>query len=312
MRFSDEFFREETREGFYISRLMKCTWAAEMEILSVFEKICEVYGIRYYLGCGSLLGAVRHGGYIPWDDDLDLWMPREELNKVAMIPREVFAGLGLELYTPYNQKKYENTIYHVSNGNRIDLSKEFLQKYHGCPFHLGIDLVPLDHIPADPKLARAQEDLYLDACMLGFEWEEISEAERRRRYRSIIERTGGYEPEEWELPQRLFVIADSVMQLYDDETDRPLADMPVRLQNPKICYQPEWFGEPMKLPFEQMQVSVPREYERCIRMNYGEGYLTPIQNAGMHDYPFYRDQYAQLIRWFEDRGVEVPELYREM
>ena len=74
MRFDSAFFREEEREGFLIASKMKHAWAAQMEVLKDIETVCEKHGLQYFAAFGTLLGAVRHQGFIPWDDDMDIFM----------------------------------------------------------------------------------------------------------------------------------------------------------------------------------------------------------------------------------------------
>ena len=86
MTFPKEYFYDEVREGFYISGMMKRSWAAQLEVLDEVDRVCRKYGIKWFADCGTLLGAVRHKGFIPWDDDVDLIMPRPDymkfLNKI--------------------------------------------------------------------------------------------------------------------------------------------------------------------------------------------------------------------------------------
>ena len=59
----------------------------ELQILIEFRQICDALGLRYYLSGGTLLGAIRHKGFIPWDDDIDLAMPRSDFNKLIEFSR---------------------------------------------------------------------------------------------------------------------------------------------------------------------------------------------------------------------------------
>ena len=75
---NEDFFREEIRCGFTVSEMMKRVWAVEMEVLQQIHRICKDYGLTYYAHWGTLLGAIRHKGFIPWDDDIDIAMKRKD------------------------------------------------------------------------------------------------------------------------------------------------------------------------------------------------------------------------------------------
>ena len=78
MEFSKEYFWDEVRDGFYVSGIMKRSLAAQMEVLGEIDKVCKRHNIRWFADCGTLLGAVRHGGVIPWDDDVDIAIPLKD------------------------------------------------------------------------------------------------------------------------------------------------------------------------------------------------------------------------------------------
>ena len=78
---NDQFYEDEVREGFYIPSAIKQAWGAQIQVFNEIDKVCEALGIKYFACSGTFLGAVRHGGFIPWDDDLDLCMLRDDYNR---------------------------------------------------------------------------------------------------------------------------------------------------------------------------------------------------------------------------------------
>ena len=84
-RLKKEFFYDEIRDGFYIPGLIKRAWGAQLIVLSEIDRICKKYGIAYFIYGGTLLGAFRDGQCIPWDDDLDIIMLRDEFQKFAAV-----------------------------------------------------------------------------------------------------------------------------------------------------------------------------------------------------------------------------------
>ena len=117
---------------------------AELEILKLFKRICDKYGIRYSLHGGTLLGAVRHGGFIPWDDDLDVILDRSEYDRFIEAWNEENPK-GFYLQTKEKEEAYDR--------NFLKIRKEgtqFLQE-HDAPgaMHTGvfIDVEPVDRIP---------------------------------------------------------------------------------------------------------------------------------------------------------------------
>ena len=156
MQFPDSFFEDQIRDGFYVPALMKRSWAAQMEVLDVVAQICKKHRIRWFADRGTLLGAVRHGGFIPWDDDLDICMLRDDYIRFnAVIRRELPQGF----YVPESTTMGYRLLTRVCNGKSICVEKGFLERYHGFPFVAGIDIFALDYLSPDPEAEKLRKQL---------------------------------------------------------------------------------------------------------------------------------------------------------
>ena len=76
----ESFFKDEVRHGFLVPEEMKRAWASEMKVLDMLMDFCNKNDLRCFAEYGTLLGAVRHKGFIPWDDDIDVCMLRPDFN----------------------------------------------------------------------------------------------------------------------------------------------------------------------------------------------------------------------------------------
>ena len=83
MIFSEDFYKEETRNGYTITTDKKKTWAVQLNLLEYVMNTCESLQLRLYAWGGTLLGAVRDNGFIPWDDNIDLAMPRADFEVLS-------------------------------------------------------------------------------------------------------------------------------------------------------------------------------------------------------------------------------------
>lgn len=133
-----------------MDNLLRQLQLTQLEMLKVVDQICKENDIHYSLYAGTLLGAVRHGGFIPWDDDLDICMPRDDYRKFL----ELWPKVKREGYILQNK---ENTPNFTQSFTKIRKDHTtFLQdtdergRYHTGIF---IDIFPIDRIP-DGKLKR--------------------------------------------------------------------------------------------------------------------------------------------------------------
>ena len=125
----------------------------ELEILTVVHDFCMKHNLRYTLAYGTLLGAVRHKGFIPWDDDIDIWMQREDYNR--FIELWIKEGIkGYILQTPYNEPEFTQNFTKIRKDNTTYLqSGEESLTYHKGIF---VDIFPLDKVASTTLKQKMQ------------------------------------------------------------------------------------------------------------------------------------------------------------
>lgn len=121
---------------------------AELEVLKEFVRLCDENDITYYLVFGTLLGAVRHGGFIPWDDDIDINVPRQQYEKLIEVLKNHQSEVIEMEYYRYQPEAYTGFIRVLNKKYKVTNFRTASGYYH--PF---IDVFPLDAMP-DGKLAR--------------------------------------------------------------------------------------------------------------------------------------------------------------
>ena len=161
---SMDFFRDEVRNGFFIPTVIKQAWAAQLQVLDVIDTICRKHGITYFADWGTILGTVRHGGYVPWDDDLDICMKREDYVRFKEVART-------ELPEHFCIHDYEHKEDHweflarVVNHEHICYDLDHLKEFHNFPYLTAIDIFVLDYLYKDEQKEkqRCEEVKYIIA-----------------------------------------------------------------------------------------------------------------------------------------------------
>ena len=124
IKLPEHFLEQETRCGYEIPSKSKKVWAIQLDLLQRLIEVCDKHDIKFQVAVGSLLGAVRHKGFIPWDDDLDVWMIREEYEKLCKLPQSEF-GEPYFLQTTISDQKFVSTDSRFRNSQTTALLKGY-------------------------------------------------------------------------------------------------------------------------------------------------------------------------------------------
>ncbi len=311
MTFPKEYFYDEVREGFYISGMMKRSWAAQLEVLDEVARVCKKYGIQWFADCGTLLGAVRHGGYVPWDDDLDICMLRDDYIKfhkyaVPELP-ERYVTLTFE------NEEYWQMITRVVNRGGISFEKEELEKYHGFPYAAGIDVFVLDYVAPDPGEEEVRRKLVNsvlevgaiegidgdDPPQSGLELLQMVE----ETYQVKLDRKN-------HLRRQLYQIGERLSCLYPSEGAKEVVLMPFWCSHHDHKYPIECVDRVVQIPFETTMINVPAGYDAVLKVEYGD-YLRVVRKGGIHEYPLYQIQEDYIAERLESGNPYVYRFHRE-
>ncbi len=269
----DSFFEEETRFDFHISKKRKEIWAVELDLLKKFDEVCSQLNIRYFLDSGTLLGAVRDGHFIPWDDDIDVIMLRSDYDVL------------LDKGTPYFEHPYflQNgyTDYGYFRGHsqiRNSETSAILPNEIGkVPFNQGIflDVFVLDYVNEEilPRLNNIREKYYY---IESFIQNPVSPNPLKRMIKPALVKW--YKKKYGDL-QGLYARVES---LYKTQSQTEYVDkLMFRRKDAKLMkLQKKWFDEEIRIDFEGFAFPIPKDYDEILKVYYGQNYMIPDRNAG--------------------------------
>lgn len=250
----------------------------ELSILKCIIDICDRNNIKYYAAGGTMLGAARHQGFIPWDDDVDLAMMRKDYRKfIKIASKELPSELRLENYklTPDKSK--------IPFLKVLDSETEVELNYASVPIrtNLFVDIFPYDGMPS----GRVKEFLY----KIRFLWlrllrnyADFNNIHMYRPNRPLHERfliKFGKLTKIWKLLDYYKLTDKSekfAMKYSVDRNDRIISvygAYKFREIMPK-----KYYGDGIKVPFEDIEINVPAEYKKVLSLLYGNYMELPPEN----------------------------------
>lgn len=269
------FLEAETRCGYFVSAEMKKVWAVELDLLAELLRVCGKHGLQAFVNGGTLLGAVRHKGFVPWDDDIDLVMFREDYSKLCQLAPEEFRH-------PYFFQTFRTDSGCMSGFAKL-MNEETTamtekQAHSPVPMHLGIfiDIFPLDNVIDDAKLFKKQKKKIRRWRSLAFLAADFTTRYQRTRRRKdpaallirLLHPLLGNCIEKSRLRVKCLAKASEAMAMYNDRPTDLVAN---------ICFSGGKFTKRRSdmeygglMPFEFIQVPVCKGYEDVLDRQFGD------------------------------------------
>lgn len=304
--FEETFFRGEVRSDFFVTGKMKRVWAAQMEIITQIDKICKKYDIQYFADSGTLLGAVRHHGFIPWDDDIDLAMKREDYNRFLEVARDEL-DFKYDIFIPFEDSDYSQMFAKVVNKTGLLECREDLSWNFDTDIIVGVDIFPLEYVPSTIEERSLYVRLY---SLVSFAYMFIIEKRDNEKELNTslkhIEKMGYKINKKGNLLKQLRSLIEELEVMYvNEETAKLFHSGEISLIEDynnvyEGIFDVECYDDAILLEFENTKVPCPKGYDWVLKSLYGN-YMELVKNQAMHEYPYYKSQLNNAEEAFKNK-----------
>ena len=267
-----------------VTKELQPRWnAVIIDVLSVFIRICEAQGLRYFCAGGTAIGAVRHQGMIPWDDDIDVFMPRPDYDRFLRLAAHSMPE-GYEVLSPYATKDYPMYFAKMCNARTTLLENERIP----CVFGLYIDIFPLDGACDDVETCYREKRRFkrlmnkLEAVSTHNSFGEyVGLLAKRREWGRFAVKTVAFCCRSW-LRRWLLKQMDSIAYGHDYALSSRVVTYSGAYQRQEI-YPKAWLETPQMFAFEGLMVNLPHDYDAYLRHFFGD-YMTlpPVEQRASH------------------------------
>ena len=250
------FVEPETRCDYNIPAEMKQVWLVQIDLLSKLDKICDKHNLTWFIDGGSLLGTIRHGGYVPWDDDIDVMLPRKDY--------DILMGLSDEFEHPYFLQDFDTEL--KKNNIRIGLKHGRLRNSKTTARTMSniqkklrlenqgifIDIFPFDNIPDDDaELSEYIEELKQSEKLMKFSEEDF------RNYQKLLRK-------------------------YADVPTKRFCNLTVKFR-PGLIKEKVDYSNKIMMPFEFIEVPVPIGFMHSLDGTYPMWQTLYLRGETLHE-----------------------------
>lgn len=248
---------------------------AELEMLQEIERICEKNNIVYSIIGGTLLGAVRHGGFIPWDDDADVAMLRSEYDRFV---QACSRDLNQEKF--YFQDMHHTPGYRWGYGKLRKKGTLFLrQGQENMPYEQGVfvDIFPGDNVP-DGTIARKIHN-FQSFVLRKLMWSEVGQFTEKNVFIRLLYRVMAKIPAAWNIKQ-----IEKLKNKCNTKKTEMIRTLLFPVPKGKAGYPRKWYEKSIPVQFEGIQLHMMEGYKEYLPYKFGEDYmqLPPENQRKLH------------------------------
>ncbi len=305
MYIPEEFYESEVRDGFYVPSFMKRSWAATLEILDEIAGVCSRHGLKWWIDWGSLIATVRHQGFIPWDDDLDISMMRKDYMLFNRYAGEELPE-GYSARNIYNNPEFDDYITRVVNSSYPREDETFMDGHCGFPYAAGVDVFCIDYVNPDDEVNAEMCKLIHNIGSLATALDPDAYLKDIPEYDGAIkdiEAMCHYSFNKTEpVRQQINKLCERLMQntRKEDAVKASCMALYATKEGFRGIFPKGYYEELITMPYEFIEVPVPLHYDEILKTLFGD-YMRPYRAGGTHEYPYYEKQEKRL----SDNGYDI-------